>query len=931
MEINKTDYAKITSMIQKLDKNLSYEFEARVCNKGSIDYYKFENILNNLIFSKDLGGFGFTNYIVDTTLDIRDNDMRLSINGKDSVKLYWLKEILDDNIDHKFTRKKNIDKIDLDEYNMRISLASEEPLDKKDMIKMQDALKNNSKDKVYRLKNRYYIETPNKMFRFDLTSIKMATGKSFKKSNIFNKLVTYEVELEYIHGNYDNKLIYDNLFNYLNILLLLYSNSDKIIKNSEINEVINKYKDLIKISGSLNNELFITANPVTLQKINLVKGNVPNILENYAVTLKADGIKNLLYVLDSNNKNIHGNIYLIDSMMNIKKTGLNNVNWANTLVEGEYVSTEKLFLAFDILFEKGNDIRGLPLIETKNSRLGYMDLFIKSLKEEEDKLLIRKKEYKYGDNFFEKIKILWDNKNNYEYNVDGLIFAPINEKYPYKGGTWDKLFKWKPPEFNSFDFLVKIDKNENNKDIMSPYIVYRENGENLVYQYKTLTLYVGKLETEYDNKNKKHKKIYKPIEFDPTGDGKYSKANILLDRNEKLMAKDPLINKYTEILDDTIVEFIYDKNKKNFNWIPIRVRHDKTERYKTGEPIYGNNSITAYNVWKNVDDPITFTVLSLGEISRDQIKQEDSYYACQEYDPTKRLPFQNFHNLIVKMNLIKETAPKSGGRLLDIACGKGGDLSKWANAGYNSVVSMDVDKKCIEYAINHYNSYNKPKPEVIYIWANTAKLIFPNQEAAMNPEAKSQIIQQIPAKYSFDVVSCQFCLHYYFENELSLRILLQNINDNLKIGGFFIGTCFDGERVVEALKGKKLLEGKLNDILLWKIEKQYKGSIFNSVKSQFGKNIEVYVNSIGKSYTESLVNFNYLEKMLNEYGFEKVKVTEFGEIYADIENKTNNSAKASKMSDIEKEFSFLNNAFIFKKLSNSPDSLYKKILNLKKK
>ncbi len=498
-----------------------------------------------------------------------------------------------------------------------------------------------------------------------------------------------------------------------------------------------------------------------------------------------------------------------------------------------------------------------------------------------------------------------------------------------KIGTWTKLFKWKPSKYNSFDFLVKVEKNENNRDIKSPYIMYRDNGETLVHQYKTLILYVGRL--EFSNNQKKH--IYKPIEFNPLNEDdeksmKINRAKILLDRNGKMLALDPLTGQYSELLDDTIIEFVYDKNKTEFNWIPIRVRHDKTERYKEGEAIYGNNEKTANDLWNSVIYPLTFEELSLGSISKEDISNNKSYYACQEYDSNKRLPLQNFHNLVVKMNLIKEVVPKNNGKLLDLACGKAGDLSKWSNAKYKMVISIDIDKQCLEYAIKYYDNYkNGNKPEVDFIWGDTSKLIFPNYKAAMNEEARIKIKNDIPSKYIFDVVSLQFCLHYYFESEIKLRTLLQNINDNLKIGGYLIGTSFDGERVVKALKGKTLLEGKINDKLIWKITKLYKGAIFNSSKSQYNKNIDVYVSSIDTTHTESLINFKFFEIMLNEYGFEKIKVIEFAKIYEDI-NKNSNIGKISKMSEEEKDFSFLNNTFIFKKISNTPDIVYKKIQTL---
>lgn len=941
MNISKDDYNNIIKMINDVSKKTGYEFEARICGKNfsenpNLDYYKFENILNNLIFSKENGGYNFKDYAIETVLDVKADDYRMTINNKDSVKMYWLVEELTDKIDYKFIKKRNINKIDLDEYNVRLSLSTEDELDDNSKSKMLDLLKDTKKSKTYRLKNRYSIKTPDNMFQFDLTSIKMSDGVSFKKSNVFKSQVNYEVEIEYIGNEADEKIIYHNLFKYIKILLLLYHNSDNIIQKSECEDVIDSYKKMVTYSNNYNNysnPLFIVVNPVTLHKINLVEKHVLNIVKNYAVTLKADGVRNLLYILNSTDKNINGNIYLIDNSLNVKYTGLQSVNWSGSLIEGEYIKTDNLFLCYDMLYERGNDIRNLPLVNDKKSRLGNLALCLKNLKSEGvSEMVIKMKDYKYGDNIFEKISDLWNNRENYEFDVDGLIFTPMKEEYPKKVGTWDKLFKWKPPNYNSFDFLVKIEQNENGHDIKSPYIIYKENGESVVYQYKTLILYVGKL--DYDNKNGKNgKRIYKPFQFNPLNKSEeeakeINRAKIVLDRNGKMIAKDPITGKYNEILDDTIVEFVYDSSKDDFPWIPIRVRHDKTERYKAGDSIYGNNERTANDIWKSVASPLTFSDLSYGSISESNIEKNDSYYACQEYEPNKRMPFQNFHNLVVKKELIKEVAPKDGGRLLDLAGGKAGDLSKWTNGGYKDVISIDIDENCLEYARKYYNEFNnKNKPDVKFIWGDTSKLIFPNYDAALDNSAKKNMRDDISSKYMFDVVSSQFCLHYYFESELKLRSFLQNVTDNLKIGGHFIGTCFDGRRVMEALKGKNSIEGKKDNELVWKIEKLYKGAVFNSPRSQYDKNIDVYISSIDTTHRESLVDFKFLDEMLNNYGLEKVKVVEFAEIYDEM-NKNSNAGKSSIMSEIEKDLSFLNNKFIYKKIKNPPDSVYKKLQTL---
>src|SRR6185437_14080534 len=42
---------------------------------------------------------------------------------------------------------------------------------------------------------------------------------------------------------------------------------------------------------------------------------------------------------------------------------------------------------------------------------------------------------------------------------DGFIFTPIHEPYSLKQ-KWTTLYKWKPLEMSTVDFLVKIDPND---------------------------------------------------------------------------------------------------------------------------------------------------------------------------------------------------------------------------------------------------------------------------------------------------------------------------------------------------------------------------------------------------------------------------------------------------------------------------------------
>ena len=102
-------------------------------------------------------------------------------------------------------------------------------------------------------------------------------------------------------------------------------------------------------------------------------------------------------------------------------------------------------------------------------------------------------------------------------------------------------------------------------------------------------------------------------------------------------------------------------------------------------------------------------------------------------------------------------------------------------------------------------------------------------------------------------------------------------------------------------------------------------------KPMYGKKIKVFVESIGVVHEEYLVNFEYFIQLMTEYGFEKVEVKGFGDLYNDMEKNNKYNKNALNLSDVEKEFSFLNNAFVFRKAEQAPDFLYEKLNKLIKK
>jgi mRNA (guanine-N7-)-methyltransferase len=464
-----------------------------------------------------------------------------------------------------------------------------------------------------------------------------------------------------------------------------------------------------------------------------------------------------------------------------------------------------------------------------------------------------------------------------------------------------------------------------------------------VTQYKKLNLYSTESSDKFNRKTgkldrKPYPKLFKEIE-------------IPVDLQGNIISKDPLTGLSVEITDDTIVEFSYNEYF-HFSWVPIRVRHEKTTRYRKYNDNFGNSYNVALDIWKSIINPVTDNMITTGIIPSESEISTVNQYALSKPN-VERLPYQNFHTAYVKKRLLEMVAlkpfdpEKGSGYLIDFGACRGGDMNRWKELGYKKVIGIDTDIKCIEEAISRYQHSTDNKYNVVFLCGDLSKLIFPNQEAACDVTEKITTIvdwkelmkKSLPQKYMFDVVSSQFVIHYFFSNELSLRTYLQNVTDNLKIGGGFVGTTFDGLKIYDILKRKSNEIGLKGDSgesnTIWKITKLYDKKKFVDGKPNWGMAIDVFINTIGITHKEYLVSFKYLEIIAKEYGLDLQQIIPFSELWNEGKESKNGTNKIiadiRSMSEVEKKFSFLFSGFIFKKTKNAPDSTYKKLITLRKK
>lgn len=601
----------------------------------------------------------------------------------------------------------------------------------------------------------------------------------------------------------------------------------------------------------------------------------------------------------------------------------------------------------------------------------------------------------YAQNIFSGCATILNNieKGLYDYNTDGLIFTPANtgvaskktgELAPNYKITWTESFKWKPPQYNTIDFLVKFKKNEFKKNIISN--LHTEGisltGANDYKQYYTLILYVGFDESKHGYINPFNDVIndylpstlnkdsyssnYKPMQFYPTNpsDNNAGVCNILGTPDNENNLKIYTLE-HEEIEDYSIVEFSYDSTKPEFwRWTPLRVRYDKTSELRAGAKNFGNAYHVANSNWQSIHNPISEEIIKTGNGVILDNGDDDIYYN-KVSNKTQTRGLRDFHNLYVKNILINNTL-QPGQTLIDYACGKGGDLPKWINANLAFILGIDLSKDNIENRMDgacaRYLNY-------CYKFTNVPKALFLNGNSSINiksgealfTEKSKAIVKAIfgegtkneitlgkgvyknygIAKNGFNVSSIQFALHYMFESEAIAHSFLKNVAQCTAINGYFIGGCYDGKRVFNMLETLETGESKSlfkNETKIWEICKRYNNSEFNDDESCFGYAIDVFQESINKTFREYLVNFDYLVRLMENYGFVLLNQSEykqlelpgslgsFEEMYkfmnSEIQRKPSLKFKIGNsliMSEEEKKISFLNNYFVFKKVRDIDD------------
>lgn len=1020
----KTD--KIDSMYSRMLSKHEFEFM----------FYNYKPGVNDMRLNKFLDMLNFVNYkskLINVpiertnTLDISYKNpktketFRITVEGVESINKYMelfhnrnnhvifnvLVEMSKDKSDIKLIKKtrSSDNLVDIDDLDIRVRMSEETE------TSVETLTEESMRHIIFRYKQRVSLPLVNKdgvTIRIDLTTTKMHSNIN----KVENAPPMYEAELELVSTkNKPDKKYLTMVYNEVTMIVKLLQQSNYIVTKTEENKVVNYYKDLLDIKKK---------DLITLDSRNTVSLEIQHVVDKlpnrYAVTDKADGTRYFLVVMDRK-------VYLISHNLHVKFTGIvlpdSKKNYNGTVLDGEYMFLPKynryVFMSFDCLYFGGKDTRELisfmerlsyvdkviddcftspPLkgfkFETYSSDGGSfsVDKIVKFHDKQIDRyatalnhdiknslgLLVRRKYFipvGGGDDteVFAYSELLWkkfvhDRSTNYPYILDGLIYHPLEQKYTTSVKDSKYMdYKWKPADKNSIDFYITFEKDKRTGNFLT---LYDNSGDGTVKDkpYRVAHLHVGKSvkNEEFPVLFKEHEQLYIAHLYLDNGEIRDSEGSVV---------QDSTVVEFYYKLGDNINDIVSDKE---YRWVPLRTRYDKTESVKKYKKSYGNYYSTADRVWRSITNNFTIDDITLLAQKKMYDKHMNSLRKMVDHSVIKSeakenvwynkrtelaKPMRNFHNWIKSTIIYTYCFPKKVGSklkqmsVLDIACGKGGDNMKFYHSKVDFYVGIDVDNTGLtsvgDGAISRYNKQRKtyPKfPQMHFIHADGGTLLEYSEQikalGSMSEKNKMLMNKFFSPKnrVQFDRINCQFAIHYFLKNETVWSNFLTNVNNHMKPDGYIMFTCFDQEKIVELIGDKDKYTSYYTDKngsneVLFELVKKY-----DKLDSGTGKAIDYY-NSIhfqeGVYFTEYLVDKQFMIDSFSKISMELVdtdlfdnqfnmhrdyfeKVVPFEE---NIDNKKFLSAVSQyydQSSSINKacyEFTKLNRYYIFKKKSVS--------------
>lgn len=255
---------------------------------------------------------------------------------------------------------------------------------------------------------------------------------------------------------------------------------------------------------------------------------------------------------------------------------------------------------------------------------------------------------------------------------------------------------------------------------------------------------------------------------------------------------------------------------------------------------------------------------------------------------------RNFNNWIKSMaiaDILTKLRQQVGRRapisVLDLACGKGGDMLKWKKGEISHLVCADIAALSLQQCESRFKEMiERTKQERHSNELFTAEFI----TADCTKQSLKELYKDPNTK--FDIVSCQFAFHYCFESLAQAEVMLKNACECLKPGGYFIGTTPDSYELVKRLRSAEDMSFG-NEVYRITFETPDKENL-----PLFGAKYDFHLEGV-VSCPEFLVYFPLLEKMAEKYKMKLLYRIPFADFFKQHVATHNGRGLIGRMSALE--------------------------------
>lgn len=246
----------------------------------------------------------------------------------------------------------------------------------------------------------------------------------------------------------------------------------------------------------------------------------------------------------------------------------------------------------------------------------------------------------------------------------------------------------------------------------------------------------------------------------------------------------------------------------------------------------------------------------------------------KERHKSKIYYMRNFNNWIKSqlineyMDLIKQQKRVGDAlRVLDMCCGKGGDLLKWDKAFISHLICTDIAEVSVEQCQRRYQDILQRAEKSKFGHKFTAEFFACDSTMVRLRERYKD------ASLQLNLVSCQFAFHYCFESLQQADCMIRNAAECLQPGGYFIATIPDAYEIIRRLKEAGPDARSFgNDVYSIEFECNTKQLPLFGAKYQF--HLEGVVDC-----PEFLVHFPTLVKLARRHGLQLVRRSTFAEYF----------------------------------------------------